>query len=51
MGAYALGVSHLIRFLSNFIFINEHRNEVAFVNHFTIERKVTEIKTYHDILK
>ena len=51
VGAYALGVSHLIHFLSNFIFINEHRNEVAFVNDSTVAGKVSEIKTYYDILK
>ena len=45
MGACALGVTPLIHFLSEFIFINEHRSkEVAFADNFTIAGKASEIK-------
>ena len=37
MGAYALGFTPLIHFLSEFIFINEHRSkEVAFADDFIV---------------
>ena len=52
MGAYALGVTPLIHFLSKFIFINEHRSkEVAFADDFTVAGKASEIKAYWDILQ
>ena len=47
MGAYALGVTPLIHFLSEFTFINEHRNkEAAFVDDLTVAGKVSKIKAY-----
>ena len=50
VGAYALGVTPLIHFLSNFIFINDHRSkEVA--DDFTVAGKASEIKAYWDILQ
>ena len=52
MGIYALGVTHLIHFLSKFIFINEHKSkEVAFIDDFTVVGRTSEIKAYWDILK
>ena len=52
MGAYALGVTPLIHFLSEFIFINEHRSkEVVFADDFASVRKPSEIKAYWDILQ
>ena len=52
MGAYALGVTLLIHFLSEFSFINEHRSkEVAFTDDFTVAGKASEIKAYWDILQ
>ena len=52
MGAYALGVTPLIHFLSEFIFINEQRSkEVAFADDFTVAGKASEIKAYWDILQ
>ena len=42
VGAYAQDVTHLIHFLSKFIFINEHRSkEVAFADEFTVAGKAT----------
>ena len=42
VGAYALDVTHLIHFLSKFIFINEDRSkEVAFADDFTVAGKAT----------
>ena len=47
MGAYALGITPLIQFLSEFIFISEHRsNEVAFAYDLTVAGKASEIKAY-----
>ena len=52
MGAYALGVTPLIYFLNEFIFVNEHRSkEVAFSDDFTVAGKVNEIKAYWDMLQ
>ena len=52
MGAYALGVTPLIQFPSEFIFINKHtRKEVAFADNFTTIKKASEIKAYWDILQ
>ena len=52
MGAYALGVTILIHFLSEFIFINEHRSkEEAFADDFTVAGKASEIRAYWDILQ
>ena len=52
MGAYALGVTPLIHFPSEFIFINKHtRKEVAFADNFTAIKKASEIKAYWDILQ
>ena len=52
MGAYALGVTPLIHFLSGFIFINEYRSkEVAFAEDFTVSGRTSEIKAYWDILQ
>lgn len=49
MGAFALGVSLLIHFLSGFIFINRHRSkEVVFVGNFTVAEKASDIKAYWD---
>ena len=50
MGADAPGVTPLIHFLSNFIFINDRRSkEVA--DDFTVAGKAGEIKAYWDILQ
>ena len=52
MGTYALGVTPLIHFLSEFIFINEHRSkEVVFADNFTVVGKASKIKAYLDILQ
>ena len=52
MGAYALGITPLIQFLSEFIFISEHRSkEVAFAYDLTVAGKASEIKAYWDILQ
>ena len=52
MGAYALGVTPLIHFLSEFIFINENRSkEVVFADNFTVVEKASKIKAYLDILQ
>ena len=52
MGAYALGVTPLIHFLSEFIFINENRSkEVVFADNFTVVGKASKIKAYLDILQ
>ena len=52
MGACALGVTPLIHFPSEFIFINKHtRKEVAFADNFTAIKKASEIKAYWDILQ
>ena len=52
MGAYALGVTPLIHFLSKFILISEHRSkEVAFVDDFTVVGKASKITPYWDILQ
>ena len=52
MGAYALAVTPLIHFLSEFIFTNEHRSkEAAFAEDFTAAGKTSEIKVYWDILQ
>ena len=52
MGTYALGVTPLIHFLSEFIFINEHRSkEVVFADNFTVVGKASKIKAYFDILQ
>ena len=52
MGAYTLGATPLIHFLSEFIFINEHRSkEVVFADDFASVRKPSEIKAYWDILQ
>ena len=52
MGANSLGVTPLIHFLNEFIFINEHRSkEVAFADDFTVAGKASEIKAYWDILQ
>ena len=52
MGAYTLGVTPLIHFLSEFIFINEHRSkEVVFADDFASVRRPNEIKAYCDILQ
>ena len=52
MGAYALGVTPLIHFLSEFIFINEHKSkELAIADDFTVAGKVSKIKAYWDILQ
>ena len=51
MAAYALGVTPLIHFLSEFIKINDHHSkEVAFADDFTVAGKVTEIRSYWDAL-
>ena len=51
MGACALGVTPLIHFLSEFIFINQHRSkELRFADDFTVAGKASEIKAYWDIL-
>ena len=51
-GAYALVVTPLIYFLSEFIFINEHRSkEVAFADNFTVAGKASDIEAYWDILQ
>ena len=51
VGAYALRVTPLIHFLTEFIFITEHRSkEVAFVDDFTVAGKASKIKAYWDIL-
>ena len=51
MGAYALGVTPLIHFLSEFIFVKEHRSkEVALADNFTVAGKAREIKAYWDIV-
>ena len=51
-GAYALGVTPLIHFLSKFIFINEDRSkEVAFSDHFKVSGKASEIKAYWDMIQ
>ena len=50
IGAYALGVTPLIHFLSKFSFINEHRSkQVAFTDDFTVPVKASEIRAYWDI--
>ena len=47
VGAYALRVTPLIRFLTEFIFITKHRSkEVAFVDDFTVAGKASKIKAY-----
>ena len=52
MGAYALGITPLIHFLSEFIFINEHRSkEVVFADDFTVAGKSSKIKAYWDTLQ
>ena len=52
MGTYALGVTPLIDFLSEFIFINEHRSkEAVFVVSLTVAGKASKIKAYSDILQ
>ena len=52
MGAYALGVTPLIHFLSEFIFVSEHRSkEVAMADDFTAVGKASEIKAYWDTLQ
>ena len=52
MGASALGITPLICFLSEFIFINEHTSkEVAFAVDFTAAGKASEIKAHWDILQ
>ena len=52
MGAYALVVTPLIHFLSEFIFINEHRSKgVAFADSFIVAGKASEIKANWGILQ
>ena len=52
MGAYALGVTPLIHYLREFIFINEHRSkEVAFADDFTVAERASKIKEYWEILQ
>ena len=52
MECYALAVTPLIHFLSEFIFIKEHRSkEFAFTDDFTVAGKASKIKAYWDILQ
>ena len=47
MGAYVLGVTPLIRFLSKFVFTVERKSkQVAFAENFTVAGKASTIKAY-----
>ena len=44
MEAFALGISSVIHFLSEFIFINRHRSkEIVFADSFTVAGKASKI--------